>query len=223
MPRQSRPSQTTLTPNEALERLRRGNAAFLADHVAEPAIENQRRLETALAQAPFAVLVGCSDSRVSPEILFGAGLGELFIVRNAGNVVDDVALGSIQYGVLELKTPLVVVLGHQRCGAVEAALHAVRDGAGFPGRIGTVVEAITGAITGARSDDMTHESWLDAAIRENVRRTVAQLREPDHGLAELEQAGALSIVGAYYSLDDGAVEFLVESSSDAAVTSRRGS
>ena len=112
--------KSTLTPDEALARLQKGNASFLE----KPAISMQdraRRLEIARGQTPFAVLVGCSDSRVPPDVLFGTGLGELFIVRNAGNTVDTVALGSIEYGVAVLGVPLIVVLGHERCGAGKRA------------------------------------------------------------------------------------------------------
>ena len=200
----------TVTPDEALARLKQGNADFLADATVPP-IDHDRRMELAQAQAPFAVLVGCSDSRVSPTLLFGAGLGEVFVVRNAGNSIDDLALGSIEYGVLVLAAPLIVVLGHQRCGAVEAAVAAVRDGTVFPGSIGKVIEPVLPAVRSAEElGPEDHEAWVDAAIRENVRRIVERLRHSEPSFGEALQSGQLRIVGAEYSLDDGAVDFFLE-------------
>ena len=203
--------KTDLTPDQALARLKEGNAAFLTDHAKPLPRGHDRRLKIALAQTPFAVLVGCSDSRVSPELLFGAGLGELFIVRNAGNTVDTVALGSIEYGVLVLGTPLIVVLGHQRCGAVQAALQVVQEDATFPGSIGDMIEPIIPAVLRVKSAAAGGgEALLDAAIRENVRRTVERLRSSEPTLMEPLRAGALRIVGACYSLDQGRVDFFLE-------------
>ena len=160
--------KTSLTADQALAKLKKGNADFLLDRPSVAADQRHlRRLEIARSQAPFAVLVGCSDSRVPPEDLFGAGLGELFIVRNAGNTVDTTAMGSIQYGVLVLGAPLIVVLGHERCGAVDAAVH------------------------------------------ENVRRTVERLRASEPSLIEPLRSGALKVVGARYDLDDGTVDFFM--------------
>ena len=132
--------KASLTPEQALARLKNGNVDFLADKAEPSPQDHKRRLEIARGRTPFAVLLGCSDSRVPPELLFGAGLGELFIVRNAGNTVDTVALGSIEHNVLMLGVPLIVVLGHQRCGAVDAALAVVQKNATFPGSIGQMVE-----------------------------------------------------------------------------------
>lgn len=124
--------KTALTPDQALAMLKEGNAKFLADTPARTVQGKERRLEIARGQTPFAVLVSCSDSRVSPEVLFGCGLGEFFIVRNAGNTV---ALGSIEYAVAVLGVPLIVVLGHERCGAVDAALSVVEKNTVFPGSL----------------------------------------------------------------------------------------
>ena len=139
---------TDLTADQALQRLKDGNRKFMADapdqtaaaaQMDNPRLNHERRLEIAQGQTPFAVLVSCSDSRVPPELLFGRGLGELFIVRNAGNTVDTVALGSIEYAVAQLGVPLVLVLGHERCGAVDAALSVVEKNATFPGSIGQMI------------------------------------------------------------------------------------
>jgi carbonic anhydrase len=203
---------TELGPAEALARLKEGNERFVAGEVPQLPGSKERRLEIARGQTPFAVLVGCSDSRVPPELLFGRGLGELFIVRNAGNVVDIAAQGSIEYAVAELGVPLIVVLGHERCGAVAAALEVVERDATFPGRIGHMVEPIIPAVLKAKhelGDGAAKDHLLDAAIRENVRRVAGGL-----GLSELltgkQKAGRLKIVGARYDLDDGRVEFFHE-------------
>ena len=124
--------ETTMTPDQALAALKEGNDKFITDSPLRSVQGRERRLEIARGQAPFAVLVSCSDSRVPPELLFGRGLGELFIVRNAGNTVDTAALGSIQYAVAELGVPLVLVLGHERCGAVDAAVQVVKANANWP-------------------------------------------------------------------------------------------
>ena len=205
-------ARTSLSADEALARLKQGNANFLADRQEpqEPTRHHKRRMDIARSQTPFAVLVGCSDSRVPPELLFGTGLGELFIVRNAGNTVDTVALGSIEYGVQVLGAPLIVVLGHERCGAVDAAVAVVQKNATFPGSIGPMVEPIIPAVLKARSANVKDADLLDAAVRENVRRTVMRLRESEPLLIEPQRAGRLRVVGARYDLDDGKVDFFVE-------------
>ena len=204
--------KTTLTPEEALTLLKEGNANFLSDRPVSVAQGHERRLEIARGQAPFAVLVGCSDSRVPPELLFGRGLGELFIVRNAGNTVDTAALGSIQYGVVELGVPLVVVMGHERCGAVDAALGVVEKNVSYPGSIGHMIEPIIPAVLQARAGmdpkkPYDREALLDAAVRENVKRVVTRLSTAETLLTEPLRQKKLMIVGARYDLDDGTVEF----------------
>jgi carbonic anhydrase len=193
-----------MTPDQALAALKEGNDKFLTDAPYRQANDRDRRLEIARGQTPFAVLVSCSDSRVPPELLFGRGLGELFIVRNAGNTVDTTALGSIQYAVAELGVPLVVVLGHERCGAVDAAVKVVKENATFPGAIGQMVESIVPAVLRAQSQQ---GDLLDNAVRENVRRTVNRLRTSEALFQELLRAGKLKIVGARYDLDNGDVDF----------------
>ena len=151
------------------------------------------------------MLVGCSDSRVPPELLFGRGLGELFIVRNAGNVVDLAAMGSIEYGVAVLGAPLIVVLGHEGCGAVQAAVDIVQKDTSFPGSIGKMVEPIVPAVIRARRQG--EENLLDRAVKENVLRVVERLKSTEQMLVEPQRRGTLKIVGARYDLDDGNVEF----------------
>lgn len=200
------PPASELTPRLALDLLRVGNDAFLRGQQTRVLTGAQRRLDLARGQNPFAAYVTCSDSRVPPELLFGRGLGELFIIRNAGNTVDTVALGSIEYAVAVLGVPLVVIMGHQRCGAVAAAAQVVTENATFPGSIGRMVEPIIPAVLQARSE--VEGDLVDNSIRANVRRVVRQLREQtDPIMLEPQAAGRLWVVGAYYDLDDGRADF----------------
>ena len=196
---------TDLSPDEALQLLKEGNRAFVMEAPYRAAQGRERRLEIARSQTPFAVLVGCSDSRVPPELLFGRGLGELFIVRVAGNTVDQAALGSVEYAVAELGVPLIVVLGHERCGAVAAAIEVVERNAVLPGSIGEMVDpdparGAEGAGTGGRPSrpmrcGRTCCAWWPGCA------------SPDPCSWSRRTAGRLKVVGARYDLDDGAVHF----------------
>ena len=207
--------KTELTPDQALQLLKEGNQKFVADTPMQAPVSRDRRLEIAREQTPFVTVLSCSDSRVPPEILFQRGLGELFAIRDAGNTLDTAGLGSILYAVAELGVPLVLVLGHERCGAVDAALSVVEKNTTFPGGIGPMVDPIIPAALAARAgapSDATRDDILDKAVRENVRRTVTRLRtSPDPIFAEPLKAGRLKIVGARYDLDDGEVDFFMES------------
>lgn len=193
-----------LTPDEALAMLKEGNAAFLNDAPVPQALGHEQRLELAQGQWPFAVLVGCSDSRVPPELLFNRGLGELFTIRVAGNTVDATAQGSVEYAIAELNVPLVVVLGHERCGAVHAAVEVVENNATYPGSIGQMIEPIVPAVLRVREAE---GDLLDNAVRANVERVVERLKASGPLIQEPLAAGKLKIVGARYDLDEGRVEF----------------
>ena len=199
--------KTSLTADQALATLKEGNAKFLTDSPLRAVQGRARRLEIARGQAPFAVLVSCSDSRVPPEVLFGRGLGELFIVRNAGNTVDTVALGSIEYAIAVLGVPLIVVLGHERCGAVDAALSVVEKNTIFPGSLNQMIEPILPAALMARSSGAKGEALLDAAVRENIRRVVSRIKNSEPVLMNPIKTGQVKVVGARYDLDDGEVDF----------------
>ena len=200
---------TSLTADQALATLKEGNSKFLTDSPLRAVQGRARRLEIARGQAPFAVLVSCSDSRVPPEVLFGRGLGELFIVRNAGNTVDTVALGSIEYAIAVLGVPLIVVLGHERCGAVDAALSVVEKNTVFPGSLNQMIEPILPAALMARSTGAKGEALLDAAVRENIRRVVNRIKNSEPVLMNPIKTGKVKVVGARYDLDDGEVDFFV--------------
>lgn len=199
------PTAPVMSPDEALALLQQGNAAFVDDAPSGADIGQARRHELAKGQRPFAVIVGCSDSRVAPELLFSRGLGELFVIRVAGNTVDLAAEGSIEYAVAELGAPLVVVLGHERCGAVAGAVSLVQQHTVFPGAISDIIEPIVPAVVKAMDQP---GDLLDNAVRENVRRMVARLKAAGPILPDLVRSGRLRIVGGRYDLDEGRVEFL---------------
>jgi carbonic anhydrase len=194
------------TPTQALARLQEGNRRFVAGTATPMSAAAARRAELAQSQAPFAAIVACSDSRVPPELLFDVGLGDVFVIRNAGNVVEDTAMGSLQYAVGPLSVPLILVLGHERCGAVSAAAEVIERGTAFPTAIADLVQPILPAALAARTNTGIS---LDSAIRINVERQVRRLRQSrDQIVAEPLQAGRLQIVGAVYDLDEGRVTFL---------------
>ncbi|TNC07229.1 carbonic anhydrase [Methylobacterium terricola] len=200
--------RTTMTPDQALDAMKEGNRLFKTDSPVRAVQGRDRRIEIALGQTPFCVLVSCSDSRVSPEILFGRGLGELFIVRNAGNTVDTTALGSIEYAVAKLGVPLILVMGHSRCGAVEAAVDVVTNNTVLPGAIGQMIEPIVPAVLSVRDKG---GDLVENAVRANVGRVVRRLRTAsDPELLTPLAEKRLRIVGAAYSLDTGEVDFFDE-------------
>lgn len=195
-----------LTPDEALQRLIQGNRDFLNNVPYSAPLDAPSRLALAAGQQPFAAYVSCSDSRVPPELLFGRGLGELFIVRNAGNVLGHVAVGSLEFAVSVLGVPLIVVMGHEACGAVNAATAVVRDQAHYPGNLGKLIEPIIPAVISACHQNP--DANLEAIARENVRRSVRELRhDAPPALMAAQAAGKLKVVGAYYGLSTGAVDF----------------
>jgi carbonic anhydrase len=197
-------AKTTLTSDQALRLLKEGNDQFRMDAPYRAAQGRERRIELARGQAPFCVLVGCSDSRVPPELLFGRGLGELFIIRNAGNTIDTAALGSIEYGVGVLGCPLIVVLGHEACGAVAAAVEVVDRNATFPGVIGEMIQPIIPAVLAARSQS---GDLLDNAVRMNARRVAGRLKTQSTVLQEALGQDRLKVIAARYDFDDGDVDW----------------
>ena len=196
---------TQLSADEALARLKAGNAKFVqgpelcAAHLAE------QRDHVAKHQAPWATIVSCADSRVPPELLFGGlGVGELFVARNAGNMVDTATMGTIEYGSGVLGVPLIVVLGHERCGAVAAACEVVEKGTRFPGSIAPMVEAIVPA---ARAVAGKPGDFVDNAVRESAIRSARKIATESPVVAELVAQGKVKVLAGRYDLDDGLVEF----------------
>ncbi len=193
-----------VTPDEALAKLREG-AGKLASGERLNKAGRARLAALAKQQQPFAVLVGCSDSRVAPELIFGCGLGELFVVRQAGNTIGERGLGSIIYGVEVLGASLIVVLGHARCGAVEAAIRLEDDDNAFSGALREAIEPIRPAVRTARAQ--SPHDLTAAAVRENVRGIVQRLRNSEAPITDRLADGRLKIVGAYYDIVTGEAEF----------------
>ena len=199
----------SLTPPEAaandvvtpLQRLRVGNERYASGELLRAHQTLERRSQIARGQEPFAVIVGCADSRVPPEMVFDQGLGDLFVVRCAGNVLGDAAIGSIEYAVEHLHCELVVVLGHERCGAVDAVL----KGGELPGHLAAFGPAIRPSATAAKS---LGGDALDQAVRLNVLRIAAELRTSAPILGHEVQSGKLTIVAARYDLDTGEIDWL---------------
>jgi carbonic anhydrase len=192
-----------ITADEALQRLKQGNARFTSGQLANTTPESiaQSRRKVAQGQKPFAIIVGCSDSRVGPEVIFDQKVGDIFVVRTAGEVVDPVGLGSIEYAVAHLGSPLVVVLGHERCGAVAAAVAEAKE----PGHIATVLKAIQPAV---RQTKGLAGDPVDNAVRAQALDVAAQLQAAGPILKEAVQSGKLKIVAARYELESGKVTLL---------------
>lgn len=193
-----------LTAEESMKLLLDGNRRHAAYRYANPNRTQQCRLRNAKGQHPAAVILGCSDSRVPPEIVFDQGVGDLFVVRTAGHVVDTMALGSMEYAVEHLGVRLIVVLGHERCGAVDATL----KGGEASGSIRNVVEAIRPAVEKAKAKPgHSHDcDLLCASVRMNVKQQIENIKKSSPMMAEFIQDGVLKIVGAYYDLDTGEVQ-----------------
>ncbi len=190
-----------ITPDGALKKLMEGNQRYIEQKRTFPDQARSRIVEVAQGQHPFATILACSDSRAAPEIIFDQGLGDLFDIRIAGNFLDDVVLGNMEYAVVELGVPLLVILGHERCGAVKAAL----DGKALPGHLSTLVAAIKPAVDSTKGQ--TGDAW-DNAVRANVKMNVNKLQSSSPILAEAVKAGKLKVVGARYDLDSGKVEII---------------
>ena len=190
----------SVSAEAALEKLKAGNARFAEAKTSAPKPVAEARKANAESQYPFAIVVGCADSRVSPEIVFDENIGDLFVVRTAGNLVDDYALGSIEYAVEHLGTRLIVVLGHERCGAVKAAVGA----ADAPAHLGSIVRDIQPAVQAAKK---RNGDVLVDAIKENVARVAAKI---DGDKAAMGKHGPteVKVVKGYYDLDTGKVEWL---------------
>ncbi len=193
----------SITAEEALQKLLEGNARFASGNSSHPDQSLERRAELLSGQQPFAVVVSCSDSRVAPEVLFDQGLGDIFVIRTAGQVMDNASLGSIEYAVEHLGTPLIVVLGHDSCGAVSATV----QGGEAPGHLGSIVEFIEPAVNEARQDG-SESTVLNSSIDNNVKNIVDLLKSSEPILSEKVESNELTITGARYHLDSGEVEIL---------------
>ena len=202
--------QAGMRADQALRRLVDGNQRYVKGALKACAASNPgARSKLATGQQPYAIVLSCSDSRVPPELVFDEGLGELFVVRVAGNVPDPVVLGSIEYAAEHLGSSLIVVLGHERCGAVTAAV----DAKGKPeGNLGSILVAIEPAVKRAKaaSGDKPRAELVEAAVVENVKLVADNLTKQSPVLKKMVAAGKLKIIAARYDLDDGTVTVLDE-------------
>ncbi|BAF60857.1 carbonic anhydrase [Pelotomaculum thermopropionicum SI] len=192
-----------VTGEEARRLLMEGNGRFVEGRLAPKDLGGARREELASkGQKPFAVIVTCSDSRVPPEILFDQALGDLFVIRVAGNVVDQVALGSVEYAVEHLNTPLVVVMGHEKCGAVQAAV----DGGEVPGSIGAIVSKIRPSVQKAAAAGAAGGELYEKTADENIKSAIEELKKSPV-IRHFMEEGRLMLIGAKYHLSSGRVVF----------------
>ncbi|MBT2448797.1 carbonic anhydrase [Streptomyces sp. ISL-43] len=199
------PEPRPSTPEAAYSRLVEGNERWVSGDLNHPDRDPDRRRLVAEAQDPFGVILSCIDSRVPPELLFDTGLGDLFVLRTGGQAVGPVVTGSVEFGPMTAGTPLILVLGHQRCGAIAATYKALRDGTSLPGNLQAIATALVPAYDLTVNDPGTDP--VDTMIRNQVKVTADELRA-NADLAPLVKKGSLAVIGAYYSLDTGEVEVL---------------
>jgi len=190
-----------MNSKRALEKLLEGNRRFCENKMIYPNQGRNRRNEGLKGQAPFAIILGCSDSRIPPELLFDRGLGDLFVIRNAGNIIDDVVLASIEYALEHLGTTLVIVLGHSNCGAVSAAI----DGGENEGHYRKIFDSLLPAVENAKE---MKGDIIDNAIRENARLIANKIRMSEPIIKRIIKSGEAEILGAYYDIKTGKVEIL---------------
>jgi carbonic anhydrase len=190
---------------DAFDKLMAGNKRFVTGSLSQKDVGEARRKELAGGQHPFAIVVTCSDSRVAPEIIFDEGLGDIFVVRVAGNVLDPISLGSIEYAAEHLHAPLLVLMGHEQCGAVSAAL----DAKGEPeGNIGAIINKIIPAVKKAKAKGGSRDDMLNNAIRENVVLAYKDVRGKSPVLKHMIDKGELRVVAGVYHIASGEVESL---------------
>jgi len=201
-----------LAATEALERLREGNLRFVANvHGATGFPGQTRPADVATSQQPFAIILGCSDSRVPAEIVFDQGLGDLFVIRVAGNIVAPSQVGSVEFGAIRFSTRLVVVLGHSQCGAILATLEELRRPRDDQSRnLRAIVDRVRPSVEGLLATELRHDfgALVREGVRANIRASVNHLRHGSQILEQLIQEEGLRVVGAEYSLETGVVEFL---------------
>jgi carbonic anhydrase len=204
---QAGPATSLENGDQALNKLMEGNKRYInAPESGHAGRTEKRRIEVAEGQNPFAVILACADSRVAPEIIFDQGIGDIFVVRVAGNIVNPTnygVLGSIEYGVLVLGAPLIMVLGHSRCGAVAGAIEALEKGTKFPGSINNIVNTIKPAVEAVKGQP---GDLLQNSILSNVRMGVNKLNRSVPVIADMVKEGKVKIVGANYDLKTGEVK-----------------
>jgi len=197
------------TPQQAWKRLLEGNERFVANTSSHPRQDAARRAELVNGQHPFAAILGCGDSRLAAEIIFDLGLGDAFVVRTAGQVLDDAVLGSLEYSAAELEIPLIMVLGHDSCGAVTATRNSLISGTMPPGFIRNLVEGILPSVI---SPDLPVDATINEMVIEHTRQTAARIAEQSAIIREAVEGGTVAVIGVFYHLSDGKAELVYSSS-----------
>jgi carbonic anhydrase len=199
-----------INAREGLARLREGNRRFLSGEVARASLDHARRAELTKGQEPFAIILGCSDSRVPAELVFDQGLGDLFVIRVAGNIVSPSQVGSVEFAAARFGTPLVVVLGHSQCGAINATLEELsRPTASQSRNLRSIVDRVRPSVEALLGTDLRHDrdALVRHAVRVNVSVAASHLRHGSEILEQLIEQERLFVIGAEYSLETGEVEF----------------
>lgn len=205
MRRKVGPVNNQLTPADAWQRLREGNERFVTGTSSHPNQDALHRASLVETQHPFAVIFGCSDSRLAAEIIFDLGLGDVFVVRTAGQVIDDAVLGSLEFSVSVLNVPLIVVLGHDRCGAVSATMDSLDSGVMPVGFLRELVERITPSVLTSRRNGVTD---LNATVVEHIKQTSKRMVDSSRVIADAVERGSTAVMGVTYRLEDGKAEIV---------------
>src|SRR6187399_1759700 len=198
-----------ITATEALRRLQDGNRRFAANRSATAPLDSARRTELVSGQEPFAIILGCSDSRVPAELVFDQGFGDLFVIRVAGNIVAPSQIGSVEFAAARFGTRLVVVLGHSQCGAILATLEELQQPTAQSRNLRSIVDRVRPSVEALLATELRHdpEALVRQAVRANIRASADHLRHGSEVLEQLVQEDGLLVVGAEYSLETGIVDF----------------
>lgn len=194
---------TSLTPQQAWEQLQAGNQRFVEGTVDHPHQDAGWRASLENSQSPHAVIFGCSDSRLAAEIIFDVGLGDVFVIRTAGQVIDDAVLGSLQFAIEEIDVPLIIVLGHDNCGAVTAAVEAMQTAEMPKSFMRSLVERIMPSVMAARARDI---SDVNGTVKEHTDQTVHRIVDTSYAVSKAVQEGRTAVMGVTYSLSNGSVQ-----------------
>lgn len=194
-----------IRPSDAWQRLREGNTRFVSGNALHPSQDASRRSALVNSQNPFAIIFGCADSRLAAEIIFDLGLGDAFVVRTAGHVIDDAVLGSLEYGISVLNIPLIVVLGHDNCGAVTATKNAVETGQMPPGFLRDLVERITPSVLTSLREDKTE---INDMVVEHAKQTAARLLESSQVISAAVDDSSVAVISVAYRLEEGRTELV---------------
>ncbi|WP_030015905.1 carbonic anhydrase [Curtobacterium sp. S6] len=200
-----------LTPQQAWQRLTDGNARFVAGKTDHPNQDAARRESLTGGQNPFAVIFGCADSRLAAEIIFDLGLGDTFVVRTAGQVLGNAAMGSLEYSITDLNVPLIVVLGHDSCGAVTAAKQSYESGSMPPGFVRNLVEEIMPAVIETERNSEAGEATVNDMVRTNTRQTAERMIDQSKIISGAVADGSTAVVGMFYHLREGKAELVFSS------------